>query len=67
MKLHTPLLGFIGLLAVGLVGMQLVQGGITVTDAAIRVGIVAAVLTVVERFALPIAKTLITTGLRKDN
>ncbi len=60
------MLGLVGLIAVGLVAMQLIQGDLSVTDAATRVGIVAVVLTVVERVALPLARTLITTGLRKE-
>lgn len=64
MGLRTPFLGFLGLVVLGLVAAQLVQGEITVTAAATRVGIVAAVLVGVERFVLPLARTLITTGHR---
>jgi hypothetical protein len=65
-KLRSPLLGLVGLVAVGIVAMQLIKGDLSITDAATRVAIVAVVLTLVERLALPIARTLITTGLRKE-
>jgi hypothetical protein len=66
MKLRTPVLGFLGLVAVGLVAMQLLHGDLSITDAALRIGIVAAALTAVERVALPLARTLIGTGARRD-
>jgi hypothetical protein len=66
MRLKTPFLGLLGLLAVGLVAMQLVQGALTVTEAAVRIAVVAAALTVVERLVLPLARTLVSTGTPKD-
>jgi hypothetical protein len=66
MKLRTPFLGFLGLIAIGLVAMQLLQGDLTVTAAATRIAIVALALTLIERIALPLARTLITTGQRAD-
>ena len=66
LRVKTPLLAFIGLVVVGIVAMQLLQGQITVTAAATRVGIVAVALGLVERYLLPLARTLITTGQRYD-
>lgn len=66
MRLRTPFLGLLGLLAVGLVAVQLLQGALSVTDAAVRVAVVAGVLTLVERVVLPLARTLVQTGERQE-
>ncbi|MCW2599363.1 MAG: hypothetical protein JWM02_1192 [Frankiales bacterium] len=66
MRLRTPFLGFLGLLAVGVVALQMFEGRLSVSDAAIRIGIVAAALTAVEKVAMPLARSLIATGTRRD-
>ena len=66
MRLRTPFLGFLGLLATALLALQLIQGALSITEAATRIGIVALALTAIERVALPLARTLITTGHRPD-
>ena len=66
LKVRSPVLAFVGLLVVGIVALQLVQGEITVTAAASRVLIVTVALAVAERFLLPLARTLVTTGHRRD-
>lgn len=64
LKVSSPLLAFVGLLVVGIVAMALVQGEITVTAAATRVAVVAVALSVADRYLLPLARTLVTTGQR---
>lgn len=66
MRLRTPFLGLLGLVAVGLVAVQLVQGSLSVTEAAVRVAVVAGVLALVERVALPLARALVSTGDRRE-
>ncbi len=64
-RLRTPTLGLLGLLAVGLVAMKLISGDLSVTQAAVRVGIVSTVLVVLERVGLPFARALVGAGARK--
>ena len=66
MSLRSPLLGLIGLIAVGLVAMKLFTGDLDITQAAVRVGVVAAVLLLTERLLLPIAKGLVMSGRRPE-
>lgn len=66
LKVKSPVLAFVGLVVVGIVAVQLVQGAITVTAAAARVLIVTVALAVAERFLLPLARTLVTTGHQRD-
>lgn len=62
--MKTPLLAFVGLVVVGLVALQLVQGEVSITSAATRVVIVTISLAAVEKLALPLARTLVTSGHR---
>ena len=60
----TPFLAFIGLLGVGLVAAKLWTGDLSVAQGGIRIGVLTGALVVVERFLLPLAKGLVTTGHR---
>ncbi len=66
MALRSPLLGLVGLVALGLVAMKLFTGDLGITQAAVRVGAVAAVLLVTERLLLPLAKSLVMSGRRPE-
>ncbi|MGB8650442.1 MAG: hypothetical protein WCD35_07245 [Mycobacteriales bacterium] len=67
MRLRTPFLGFLGLMVLGLVAVQLVKGDLSITDAALRVGVVAGALVAVERFLLPIAAALVSSSRRRED
>jgi hypothetical protein len=67
LRVKSPVLAFVGLVVVGLVALQLVQGQITVTAAATRVVIVTVCLAVVDMFVLPLARTLISVGHRPQD
>jgi hypothetical protein len=58
----NPALGLIGLIAVGLVAVKLYQGDLSVTQAAVRIGVLTGVLVLTERFLVPIARTLVSSG-----
>ena len=64
LRVKSQLLALVGLAVVGIVAVQLVQGALSVTAAATRVAVVAFALTVVDRYVLPLARTLVTTGQR---
>lgn len=66
MRLHTPLLGLLGLVALGLVAMKLVQGDLTITQAAARIGVVAVALLLTERLLLPVARSLVMSGRPRE-
>ncbi len=66
LRVSSPLLAFVGLVVVGLVALQLVQGELSVTAAATRVVIVTVCLAAVEKLALPLARTLVTSGHRDE-
>lgn len=59
-----PLLAFVGLLALGLVGAKLWTGDLSVTQAGLRVGVLTGVLVVAERVLLPLARSLVSAGQR---
>ena len=59
MRLHSPVLGLLGLLALGAVAVQLLDGSLDVQAAASRIAVVLAVLLVVERVVLPLARALV--------
>ena len=54
MKLRSPLLGFLGLLCLGLIGMSLVRGNLGLADAGERTAALFGVLYALDRFALPL-------------
>jgi hypothetical protein len=60
----TPALAMIGLIGVGLVAVKLWTGDLGVAQAGLRVGVLTAALIVAEKFFLPLAKSLVTTGQR---
>lgn len=62
MRLRSPLLAVLGLLAVGAVGLQLVVGSLTLGQAAVRVVVAVAVLAVVDRVAVPLARAMVGPG-----
>ena len=64
LKVQSQLLAFVGLMVVGLVAMQLVKGEITVGTAATRVLVVTVALSMADRYLLPLARTLVTSGQR---
>ncbi len=64
LRVTSPVLAFVGLVVLGLVALQLVNGEITVTAAAMRVLIVTVCLALVDKVVLPLARTLIATGSR---
>lgn len=59
---RSPLLGLLGLVAVGLVAMKLVQGDLTVTQAAVRLGILQVALLLTDRLLVPLARGLAHSG-----
>jgi len=59
LRVHSPVLALLGLLAVAVVALQLFQGSIGIPAAAQRIGIGAAGLVAVERFLLPVARSLV--------
>ena len=62
LRLQSPLLGVLGLVALGLVAMKLVQGDLDIAQAATRIGVVAVVLLLTERLLLPVARSLVMSG-----
>ena len=64
MRLTSRPLGLVGLLAVGLVALGLLQGRLTIVQAGQRAAVVLAVLVVVDRIGVPIARLLV--GPRKE-
>ncbi len=66
LRVKTPILAFVGLLVVGIVALQLVQGAIDIPTASLRVLVVAVSLAAVEKLALPLARTLVSSGSRPD-
>ncbi len=59
MRLNTPALGVVGLLVVGVVAIALLQGRLTITEAAVRVGAAVHALMLVDRLLLPLARGLV--------
>jgi hypothetical protein len=66
MRLRSPFLAFVGLLVLGMAAVELLQGNLTVTDAAVRVGVVTAALVGVDRLLLPLAGALLTGRSEQD-
>ena len=56
---RSPILGFLGLVAIGLVAYKMLQGDLTLTQGAVRAVIALAVVVVVERLVIPIAMLLV--------
>ena len=65
-KLRSPVLGLLGLIALGLVGVKLFQGDLSITQAATRVGVVAVGLLLTERLLLPLARSLVLSGRPRE-
>lgn len=61
-SVRSPLLGLVGLIALGLVAVKLLQGDLTVTAAAYRIGILTVALVFTDRLLLPLAKDLARSG-----
>lgn len=59
MRLHSRVLGLLGLLVLAVVAVGLLRGGLTVVQAAGRVGVAAVVLLLADRLLLPLARTLV--------
>ena len=66
LSLRSPWLGLLGLIALGLVAMKLVQGDLTITQAAMRIGVVAVALVFTERLLLPVARSLVMSGRPRE-
>ena len=62
MRLRSPVLAVLGLLAVGAVGLQLVLGSLTLGQAALRVVVAVVVLAVVDRVGVPLARAMVGSG-----
>jgi hypothetical protein len=58
-RLRSPLLALVGLLALGAVGLRLLDGRLSVAQGAMRIVIVLAVLLAVERVVLPLCRALV--------
>lgn len=59
MVLRTRWLAVVGLVAVGVVALQMLRGHLSVTEAAVRVGLALLALLVVDRLLLPFARALV--------
>lgn len=59
MRLRNPLLGVLGLLAVGAVALQLLTGRLALGQAALRVLVAVGVLVLVDRLLVPLARALV--------
>lgn len=66
LAVRSPLLGLLGLVAVGLVAVKLYQGDLTVTQAAVRLGILQVALLMTDKVLVPLARGLAHTGRRPD-
>ena len=62
MRLRSPLLAVLGLLAVGAVGLQLLTERLTLGQAALRVVVAITVLAVVARVGVPLARAMVGPG-----
>jgi hypothetical protein len=65
-RLSSPGLALVGLLAVGVVALGLLHATLTVAQAGGRIGVVLAVLVAVDRMVLPFARALVGEPARKD-
>lgn len=59
MRLTSPALAVVGLLAVGAVALQLLAGDLTLPQAGVRVAVAVGLLAVVDRVGLPLARALV--------
>lgn len=59
MRLHSPMLAILGLLALGAVAGQLLTGALSVPQAALRVVATVVVLVLADRLAVPLARALV--------
>lgn len=62
LMVRSPLLAVLGLVAVGLVAVKLVEGGLTLPQAATRLVVLQVVLLLADRLLLPLARGLAQTG-----
>jgi len=60
----TPALALIGLMGLGLVAVKLWTGDLDVAQAGLRIAVLTGALVVAERFLLPLAKGIVSTGQR---
>ena len=58
-RVRSPWLAGLGLVLVGVVALGLLRGSLSVTDAALRLGIGLALLVAVERLLLPLGVALV--------
>ena len=66
MRVQSPVLALVGLLALGVVALDLLQGGLTVAQAGTRAAVVLGVLVVVDRLVLPLARMLVGAPARAE-
>jgi hypothetical protein len=66
LAVRSPLLGLLGLVAVGLVAVQLYQGDLTITQAAVRLGILQVALLLTDRLLVPLAHGLAHSGRQPE-
>ncbi len=59
MRLSSRPLGFVGLVAIGMVALGLLEGRLTVEQAGRRALVVLAVLVAVDRVVVPLARSLV--------
>ena len=59
MRVQSRGLALVGLLAVAVVALGLVQGELTVAQGAARIGLAVLVLVAVDRLVLPVARLLV--------
>lgn len=59
MRLRSPLLALLGLIALGAVSLQLLSGSLGLGPAALRVAVAVGVLAVVDRIGVPVARALV--------
>ncbi len=59
MGVTSPVLALVGLFAIGVVALDLLQGGLTVAQGGLRAAVVLGVLVVVDRLLLPLARMLV--------
>ena len=59
LRVRSRVLAVVGLLVLAVLAVQLVQGALTVPEAALRVLVAMVVLALVDRVALPVARDLV--------
>ncbi len=59
MRLRSPLLALLGLLAIGAIAIQLLTHHTTISQAGLRVAVAVGVLVAVDRIGVPLARALV--------